>query len=89
MTVTAGGTAVRVARLAACSGVTSTSVCGALQEKKIKGIVKTKRQSLKVVLIYAFPTPSLYPFDTVTLIIRLNVKYHLNMVLIHQRGRTE
>jgi hypothetical protein len=52
-------------------------------------MVKANRQSLKVVLIYAFPTRSLDRSDTLTLIIRLNVKYHLNIVLIHQRGRTE
>ena len=89
MTVTVGGTDVGVARLAAGSGVTSISVSGAPQENKIKGMVKANRQSLKVVLIYAFPTSSLDRSDTLTLIIRLNVKYHLNIVLIHQRGRTE
>jgi hypothetical protein len=46
-------------------------------------MVKANRQSLKVVLIYAFPTRSLDRSDTLTLIIRLIVKSHLNIALIH------
>ena len=65
MTVTVGGTDVGVARLAAGSGVTSISVSGAPQENKIKGMVKANRQSLKVVLIYAFPTRSLDRSDLI------------------------
>lgn len=85
--LTASGTGVRVARPTDCSGVTATSVCGAVQEKKINGTVKANRQSLKIVLIYAYPTGS-YQSDTVVLIIRLNMRYHLPTVLFHQRDRT-
>jgi len=44
--------------LADRSGVTATSVCCAAQDNKINGTVKANRQSLKVVLIYAYPTGS-------------------------------
>lgn len=43
MAVTAGGSGVRVARLTGCSVVTAKSVSGALQENKIKEIVKANR----------------------------------------------
>ena len=83
MVVTAGGAGVRVARLTDGTGVTAKSVCGALQENKIKGTVKTNRQSLKVVLIYAYPTGS-YRSDTVVLIIRPNMRYQLQTGLLGQ-----
>ena len=85
--LTTEGTGVIVGRLAEGTSVTAISLCGAVQENKIDGTAKANRQSLKVVLIDAYPTCS-YRSDTVALIIRPNMKYQLPTVLFHQRDRT-